>query len=233
MRLVKYINEGVVDYSKEIKNEEVMKTLRKDCKDILIFMERKKLWFSRYYQGRFSGLRKITPRTDRRPLDTPGYLHDMLDTFFNSKFGWKVRSEGVFTWPQDKYSIETDARGDAFFPIGKLHAVFDKSNEVQDLFLWLKDQWLEIKLDVKYDVGKKAPNWFKLGEPASLQDPMDLEMRDEYFKLIRSKLMQNYTSDLSKLGRANKSEVVWKCSAYYLLDVNQFREMVEAGYFKL
>ncbi len=42
--------------------------------------------------------KKVT-RLDRAPLDSPKEIHDELDLWFEDKFGWRARSEGLFCWP--------------------------------------------------------------------------------------------------------------------------------------
>ena len=226
MRLVRFIDEGMVNHWDNISKRDVMETLQADCKEMLAYMMKKKIWFSRYYKGHNPGLRKVIPRVDRQPLDTPKYLHDMMDKIFFDKFGWRVRSSGVFTWPQDKYALHGgDPRGDAFFPIGKLQAVFDRTNDIEDLFLWVKEKWLDVRRTTKE--GKNIPNFYKLGEIKDSDDPDHIEIRDRYFNIIKTELEKHYISDISKIGRANRSEVVWRCPAYYLLYIDQFREMVD------
>jgi hypothetical protein len=44
-------------------------------------------------------------RKNRKPLDTPLQIHNYWNNLFQKKFGWKVRSEGVFVWAVKKNLI--------------------------------------------------------------------------------------------------------------------------------
>ena len=37
-----------------------------------------------------------SPRKDRTPRDTPQFVHDYIDDWFNDKYGFKARSQGLF-----------------------------------------------------------------------------------------------------------------------------------------
>jgi hypothetical protein len=83
---------------------------------------------------------KKKTRKDRMPLSTPLNIHNMLDTLFVKRFGWKVRSEGVFTYGAEGYLYSH-----YLFPIGKFKFVY--SPRVKDLW----DYLLVLKHDLKID----------------------------------------------------------------------------------
>jgi len=57
-------------------------------------------------------------RTDRRPRDTSKIWHQILDEFFQSKFGWPYRSAGLFA-TTDMFTAIDYGKAYAIFPIGE------------------------------------------------------------------------------------------------------------------
>jgi len=79
-------------------SDELVDQIQEDCK---YYFDRngRPLHSLPVYRGTFppiSTIKTITPRKDRKPTDTPKEIHNKLDSLFQKKFGWKVRSEGVF-----------------------------------------------------------------------------------------------------------------------------------------
>jgi len=74
--------------------------------------------------------KKVT-RTDRRPLDTPLELHNMLDDFFLEKFGWRARSNALFCWPLRFISGFISGKW-LVFPAGNYKYIW--SNKAVDIF---------------------------------------------------------------------------------------------------
>ena len=66
--------------------------IKRDCKAYLREFKLKELYRG---IGEERVAWKVTPRSDRRPLDTDRKVHDALNKVFEEMFGWKVRS-GVF-----------------------------------------------------------------------------------------------------------------------------------------
>ena len=91
--------------------EDIVEILKRDCMPMLKFL--KKLgWrylFHRYTDPPKNRFELKFSRTNRKPLDTPLWLHYFIDDLLYQKFGWKPRSEGVFVWPE---------------PIGETHGTF-------------------------------------------------------------------------------------------------------------
>jgi hypothetical protein len=65
----------------------------------------------------------VKPRKDRQPKDMPFEAHEYIDNYFKKKYGWKPRSEGVFT---SYYQGNAGSYGQTtmFFPIGKYEYLF-------------------------------------------------------------------------------------------------------------
>jgi len=77
--------------------------------------------------------KKVT-RTDRKPLDTPAELHDLVDNWFLKEFGWKARSNALFCWPL-KFNSNFVPNKWLVFPAGNYKFIW--SNEVDDLWTYL------------------------------------------------------------------------------------------------
>lgn len=95
---------------------------------------------------------KQTPRSDRRPVDTRKRIHDMADKSFKKKFGWKVRSEGVFTSTKPGMTKGYGSNLYLVFPINGYKFVY--SEEHYDFFIAQSE--LESRLRREY----KDPNHF-------------------------------------------------------------------------
>jgi hypothetical protein len=126
MRLIKHLKE---EHNPNIWNE-VYGMLEKDCSQILKAMQHthNALWRGTKNTGKEIVLK--TPRMDRRPKDTPEALHGWLDVSFHEKFGWYVRTEGVFATASKSLADEF-GKPYMFFPFNGYEFVW--SEVVQDL----------------------------------------------------------------------------------------------------
>jgi hypothetical protein len=133
MRLIKHLNEQSVDITHELNliKQDCQPFIRqaKPCKGLAV--RSATAWMSTNF------IKKKT-RKDRMPLSTPVNVHNMLDTLFVKRFGWKVRSGGVFTYGAEGYLYSH-----YFFPIGKFRFVY--SPQVKDLY----DYLIELKHDLR------------------------------------------------------------------------------------
>lgn len=147
MRLDWAINEKLgIDAIDKNEAAEIARVLSVDCKYYLNeikseFLSRDPRW-SMFYRGIRehkvnSNIESIQPRKDREPLDMPVAVHDDLDRLFKKKFGWFVRSEGVFVTPSP---LNAYGYGKAciFFPIGNYKYVW--SPKIEDLYVYLKSE---------------------------------------------------------------------------------------------
>lgn len=135
-----------VDYSPmKLDVAEIYTTLTKDCGLFLKELEKtgspipknaKSIptslrWLLRGTMKSVDKIKKFTPRTDRRPKDTPDKLHNLFDKEFRKRFGWAARSEGVFVTSNYK---EAKSYGTPyiFFPIGRYDYIW--SPKIADLY---------------------------------------------------------------------------------------------------
>lgn len=99
MKLYKFLGESVSTHDTD---EHIADMLHKECSQF--FKETGGLRLFRGTKKDIPIFEKVFPRNDRTPKDTPKPVHDFFDEWFRSKFGWKVRSEGVFTSPDSEQS---------------------------------------------------------------------------------------------------------------------------------
>lgn len=155
---------------------------------------------------------KFKSISDREPVDTPKQIHDMIDRALYKKFGWKPRSEGVFT--TGSYS---DAHGYGrtyiFFPIGDYEFVW--STTIKDCYLKAK------KIIIEYN--NKVQNQ-KLAILHSKSQMLNSKEFEELF-------IDNFSFDSFKdndLTSAINSgnEIIFKCKEYYLVNIEYFKTRI-------
>lgn len=98
MKLKQYLNEGKttrIDLPREDTMESLEALLTKNCQPYLKTISGTKKLLFRGTNQTFK-MAEITPRKSRTPKDTPLKYHKLLDKLFNTKFGWKPRSTGIF-----------------------------------------------------------------------------------------------------------------------------------------
>ena len=124
MRLFKLINE-------ESEFEKVKKDIVAECSDILkVYSDTGRVFFR--------GLRKsnnygyVTPRNDRKPMDTPKEIHEIFDEVFKKKFGWRARSEGVFV-TSSKITSNYYGEPAVFYPVNGWKFIW--SPNINDLYV--------------------------------------------------------------------------------------------------
>jgi hypothetical protein len=188
--------------------EDILKILRRDCKPFLsaglshpfyrglprAFAGKQNPIVTLEYDLKEVHLIKMTRQHDRKPTGTNPAVHELFDTLFNSKFGWKARSSGVFAtadWAQaDGYGVPF-----AFFPIGNFHSLW--SAEVYDLFAALP-RGLETMI-VHGSSKEKVEGKIRLRH---------------YFDTL------DYQADNLKGTDGVNREVMFDCDSYYLVEAH-------------
>ena len=135
MRLIKYLTEE----SENI--DEIAAIIRRDCKAFLKEIGPGNfLYRGHRYIHTNQILKTVIPRTDRTPSDVPIDWHRWINKFLYKKFGWKPRSEGVFTTSSlivaGKYGNQR-----MFFPIGDYKYVYNKL---------IRDLWVDIASEYSF-----------------------------------------------------------------------------------
>jgi len=133
MRFKQYLTEK---NNRLLSEEEIISYIKQNCKPILRFYKSNKgrfLWrgMSNSYDGFVS-----TTRKDRMPMNTSYDIHVTIDKLSEKKFGWKMRSEGLFTT-----TSKTTANGYGIsymvFPVGNFKFVYHP--EWDDSFVNIPD----------------------------------------------------------------------------------------------
>jgi len=118
MKFQQYINETEITkkYGEEASNK-IWNMIEKDCKPFLKEARKGKdfLWRGAYH-GNVT-IKKLSLRKERRPRFIPKELHEWLDKKLKELFGWKPRSEGLFTGSH--YITSRFGLARMVFPIGK------------------------------------------------------------------------------------------------------------------
>ena len=196
MRLNNYLNE-----------EDEVSDIQIKCSKILYLYTKQHNYF---YRGTRNLSRKklIMTRKDRKPLQTNPDVHELLDNMFYEKFGWKVRSEGVFAT-----SYESDAKiYNAFIPIPQNNPPNDPpvfvpvngfkyiwSPRVRDLYIYLVDNGLH-----------EAPG-----------RGLGMEYNDTWASRVQKIIDSYITYDLERAMK-KEYEVMFKCDhGYYLIDQDE------------
>ena len=117
MKIRQYLIEEDIDFSV------IVHTIKRDCKPAISFYKNAK---NPLYRGLANDTKdnfiKKTARTDRQPRVIGEPLHDLLDKCFMKHFGWKARSEGVFTGSKD--IANSWGKMYTVFPIGKFEYIY-------------------------------------------------------------------------------------------------------------
>jgi hypothetical protein len=135
-------------------------------------------------------------RTDRRPLDTSERRHKIFDEWFERKFGWKPRSEGVFAFGEKASisEIKTYGKPCIIFPIGPIKYVW--SPRVSDLYA-----------DIIY---------------SGIKDKDDDSIEDRILEWLDHAGYIDQGLEDAALGN---SEVMIKCSRYYAFPYEYMKQL--------
>jgi hypothetical protein len=137
----------------------------------------------------------ITPRKNRKPLDTPIAIHRELDKLFKKKFGWKARSEGVFVTGK-RSSASEYGQPYIVLPIGKFKYVW--SPYIYDLHSKL------VNTGVIYAKGNKSKVIME---------------KDEYMPILEELVGKYKDNDLDTAIHVG-NEISMKCDKYYIINEN-------------
>lgn len=194
MRLKQYLKE-------EVTLEDIKTLILKDVERS--YLEALKSTGSLIFRGadmKTSDIDKVVPRKDRIPSSTPMIIHTGLDKIFKHRFGWNVRSEGVFTTGKVTTAMFYGNEC-SFFPIGKYKFVY--SPDICDLFG--DCVYMFARNNGKSD--KSAGKYFK-------ENP---KMVDIFLKDFDKKIIKGYR-DTDLIGAIkSRNEIVFKCGSYYLV----------------
>ena len=216
MKFLGYITESSTD----------IETLQRECSQYL----KLKVELFRGVADNTINVRRITPRIDREPRDTNKFTHNYINDLFQKKFGWGVRSEGVFVssnW-HTAHSYVRDNNGMVyrFFPVNGYKYVW--SPKVDDFFLVVR------RLFPVYDISKPLPEvaWgnFKLdmgavldilGQSDKIPEIYQFKNPGEISKFVSELIVGAYKNTGLKEAVESEHEIAFKCKAYYLQDITR------------
>ena len=194
MRFDLYIKEAdfVTTHATNIEN--ARRVIGEKCKPFI-----KEFGNMRFYRGTDDAPRPpimykiLKPRTDRRPLSTPKDIHKYMDDYFNKKFGWRPRSNGMFTATVD--SVSGYGNTSIFFPIGNYKYIYNpRVHDTIDIITSMEN--IQTYLN-----GKKE------------EDEYGYQMGEYMMKEL-----EKYKSNgLKRYEDTANIEVIWKCDSYLLV----------------
>ena len=204
--------------------------IRRDCQPFLV--ETKGNILFRGSVQHIKGIKKIDPRSDRRPTDTPGWAHKMLDGAFKKKFGWNARSEGVFA-TRSINNAEVYGVAYEFYPIGKFKYVW--SPRIDDLYDALSFKtWFNHPENLQDDDFNRdnilswmhgIREWIHFEQPGRTLDMNVNELLQYVINLVVNTYIDRRLYDATKASTSGLSkEVSFKCDSYYLLERFNYRD---------
>ena len=159
------------------------------------------------YRGSYKEVKnveKIVPRIDRRSTLMSDTAKETYDNLFYNMFGWKARSEGVFTIG-DRSGARQFGKTYLFIPTND-HYKFIWSPDIKDMNI------TPMALNLNY----------YLGSDPDQRNTFNKE-KEEGIK----KLMDTYQdTDLPKAIKSG-NEVMFKCDSYYLVLFEEYEELIE------
>jgi len=235
MKLLSYLNESTV------KNVKSIPQMKMECSEYIKLLsqypEPNNAWRdAKLYRGtslNIETIRKVTPRSDRKPRDTKQYVHDQFDIRFSKKFGWKPRSEGVMVTSDihmaADYANESGGGPPCiFFSTNNFKYVY--SPEICDFFIMVRNLWpFEGKDTEEGRSDRGILEMFKtdmigllgaIGKKEYRIKIKNLNNTDTISSIVADAIIKTYTDTNIREAVDRRVEIMFKCSNYYL--VSQF-----------
>ena len=168
MRLNKYINEADLDWGTITglsgKSDDLLEIIHKECKPWL--KEIGDFNITTVTNPVFRGTRKGTRRSDRTPKLTQKEIFEVYDKAFAERFGWWVRSRGVFTGSEG-VAGSYGSYVYVFMPMGKYKYVWSTKytkvwHNLTNPGTWerMSDDQREMHLEDQEDTAKEAVRYY-------------------------------------------------------------------------
>lgn len=154
---------------------------------------------------------RCVPRTDRRPKDTNWTHHIEVNELFKEKFGWYVRSEGVFASTKT-YSAASYGDLNLFLPINGYEYVW--SRKYNDLY----SDFLENLEDFLYDETSTNGYWL---HPITKQKFTDTNQFKQIKGYITYKFEDYDTRDVLILYKDNKTNIKQEISMKFITEIDK------------
>jgi hypothetical protein len=193
MRLENFLKESEEDkFIEELRK--IYRTLTSNCSTFIKEIGREVNLY-RGIKNSFSGMIEVKPRTSRLPRNTPRKLHDLMDAAFKKKFGWKVRSEGVFVSSLESGAMVFGNPG-LFFPKNGYKYVYTE---------WFSDLTVELS-------NAGFLEFTEIDIPGKLKSLPNQEYIEELVDKYTDRNLKN--TILYEMGNLEAS---FKCSSYFLV----------------
>jgi hypothetical protein len=227
-RLLSYINE------EDNEPDRIIRLLKTDCKPFL------KEYTGRFlYRGSsntYGDIEKVIPKKNRRPLDTPLELHNIWNNAFKKKFGWNVRSEGVFVTGDDFQAGEFGAYVYLVFPIGEFKYVWSSKykdisadtstdNDEISIYEYFLDRKHKHEMEIKKIWFKE--NRFKTFNRQEFDEWKKKREADIHKDIVMrtEDMINSFTDRNFKKAIKSGNEISIKCDAYYMVSIEYNREL--------
>ena len=200
MKLKRYLNEsnprhdieGIGKY--QATKQEIIKTLEKDCKPFISKMGKSRLLLRGSRVSNPDGIIKLSPRSDRKPMSTNPGVHKIIDEIFQSEFGWKPRSTGLFCTTVHNTALFY-GQPNSIWPIGPFKFLW--SPQITDFFTWISDV---------------SPKEYSQLIKSSGETDSDWKVKE-----ILKKAVDQYTDKNLSKALNSDSEIMIGCKKYYMV----------------
>lgn len=210
MKLKKYLTEdnkqNLISHNGMFLNdkyESLMDDILKNCNQWLKEGNGKPLYRGAYKISKPYGV--LTPRSDRRPLDTPKPIHDYMDDWFKKKFGWKARTEGVFCSNDYTTASEYGSRIFAIYPFDGYKYIFDP--KIEDLATHLSNNYV---------------GYMAFGTTGTLKT-INYDRKKTFGELLEIAMNKAKFTDkniIKLLKSVDDAEIMLKCKHYYYIELD-------------
>ena len=174
------------------------------------------------------GIKDVRKR--RKPRDTSIILHSIMNKWFKGKFGWNVRSEGLFC--NGIKAIEFGGDAVVIFPIGNIQYVWsDKTDDLyQEVDVHSEDDKVDRNIEeytIKANTTTEIIRTIIYNIKDKVPSDSDKKMATDFIYYVLNKL------DFSnkELSRALQTrvgdpvEVAIKCDKFYYIDADRVGEV--------
>jgi len=209
MRFKEFLTE--TEHYPSIERDDWINSVKTECSEFLEINKAALLQGRYLYRGiadeiplYFSG----TPRKDRRPLDTNKNLHKALDEYFLKKFGFRYRSNGLFSCrtliDARRYSGSSKSTA-MIFPTNDY--TMCSSDDIQDIYKDLKPR----RFIQKHfgEIGKTLDEMIEYIKRIEHGIETDFELMDKIMDTF------DYFENKMLVKHYNTSEIMVKCDKFY------------------
>lgn len=207
MKLKQYIIESYQDtVPSPEKWEHIKDVLERNCKPFIKELKGVKSLVYRGINRNIKDLKELPVRVDRTPRFISMDLHKRLGDYSKKKFGWNMRTEGLFCTSSLENAREfAKASPIIVFPVGNYK------------YMWNDDIWKLYDMYDKWD---------------DRDDVSIAPYKNREWETIQYEIDQYQTTNLNKYLKdpdPYKTEVVFKCKTYYA--INMMWKETLLGYF--